>query len=182
VCQGKSDIGNDRDLPLPAGERVGVRGFGNFGIKLRRPNPLILSFSPPGRRDAACTPRLRLTARKAPSGDRHTRPHSPPNRFGKLGCHAIGGSRSKAERFSKRSRSPTAAITRPNYLGASLNERVGTARSGACHRAGHFGPDPLVLRLLYGARPIAFPKARTSCSQMIYITLTLASGAASHGA
>ena len=35
----------------------------------------------------------------------------PPKRFGKLRCPAIGGSRSKAERFSTRSRSPTAAAT-----------------------------------------------------------------------
>jgi hypothetical protein len=35
------------------GERVGVRGFGRFRIKLDRPNPLILSFSPLGRRNAA---------------------------------------------------------------------------------------------------------------------------------
>ena len=41
------------ELPLPRGERVGVRGFGRFRIKLRDPNPLILSFSPLGRRDAA---------------------------------------------------------------------------------------------------------------------------------
>src|SRR5579862_2641801 len=41
------------ELPLPRGERVGVRGFGRFRIKLHRPNPLILSFSPLGRRDAA---------------------------------------------------------------------------------------------------------------------------------
>jgi hypothetical protein len=40
-------------LPLPGGERVGVRGFGLFRKILQRPNPLILSFSPPGRRDAA---------------------------------------------------------------------------------------------------------------------------------
>jgi hypothetical protein len=33
-------------LPLPRGERVGVRGFGRFRIKLHHPNPLILSFSP----------------------------------------------------------------------------------------------------------------------------------------
>jgi hypothetical protein len=44
-----------------------VRGFGRFRIKLRRPNPLILSFSPIsaftrvfdalwGRRDAGCRP------------------------------------------------------------------------------------------------------------------------------
>jgi len=42
-----------------------VRGFGRFRNNLHRPNPLNLSFSPLGRRDAACTPRLRLTARTA---------------------------------------------------------------------------------------------------------------------
>jgi hypothetical protein len=53
-----------------------VRGFGRFRIKLRRPNPLILSFSPNsasktrvnaliGRRDAACTFRLRRTVAPA---------------------------------------------------------------------------------------------------------------------
>ena len=30
-----------------------VRGLGSFRIKLHRANPLILSFSPPGKRDAA---------------------------------------------------------------------------------------------------------------------------------
>jgi uncharacterized protein YndB with AHSA1/START domain len=43
--------------PTPAG-----RGFGSFRIKLHRPNPLILSFSPLGRRDAACTSRHLLEA------------------------------------------------------------------------------------------------------------------------
>jgi hypothetical protein len=36
-----------------------VRGFGSFRIKLHRPNPLNLSFSPLGRRDAARTMRHR---------------------------------------------------------------------------------------------------------------------------
>jgi hypothetical protein len=52
-----------------------VRGFGSFRIKLHRPNPLNLSFSPLGRRDAACTLRRRLTARKGSPGDWHIRPY-----------------------------------------------------------------------------------------------------------
>ena len=40
--------------PSPRRGEGGVRGFGSFRIKLHRPNPLILSFSPLGRRDAAC--------------------------------------------------------------------------------------------------------------------------------
>jgi len=35
-----------------------VRGFGSFGNKLNLPNPLILSFSPLGRRDAVCLHRF----------------------------------------------------------------------------------------------------------------------------
>jgi hypothetical protein len=41
-CERRRHLG----LPLPRGERVGVRGFGRFRTKLDRPNPLILSFSP----------------------------------------------------------------------------------------------------------------------------------------
>src|ERR1700733_15634137 len=45
-------------LPLPAcGERGGGEGVRKFEKKLQRPNPLNLSFSPPGRRDAAYRPR-----------------------------------------------------------------------------------------------------------------------------
>ena len=51
--------------PSPQRGEGGVRGFGSFRIKLQRPNPLNLSFSPLGRRDAACTLRLRLIARSA---------------------------------------------------------------------------------------------------------------------
>jgi hypothetical protein len=38
-----------------------VRGFGRFRKILSRPNPLILSFSPPGRRDAASPLRIPLS-------------------------------------------------------------------------------------------------------------------------
>jgi hypothetical protein len=48
-------------LPLPGGERVGVRGFGRFRKILGRPNPLILSFSPLGRRDAASLLQIQLS-------------------------------------------------------------------------------------------------------------------------
>jgi hypothetical protein len=68
-------------LPLPRGERVGMRGFGRFRIKLHRPNPLILSFSPVsaftrvfdtlwGRRDAACRPRHSSPLMRTPSPQR----------------------------------------------------------------------------------------------------------------
>ena len=53
--------------PSPQRGEGGVRGFGTFRIKLHRPNPLNLSFSPLGRRNAAYAPQLRLTARKAPT-------------------------------------------------------------------------------------------------------------------
>jgi hypothetical protein len=48
--------------PSPQRGEGGVRGFGSFRIKLHRPNPLNLSFSPLGRRDAARMLRLRLIA------------------------------------------------------------------------------------------------------------------------
>jgi hypothetical protein len=47
--------------PEGRGRGEGVR---KVRIKLRRPNPLNLSFSPLGRRDAACTLQLRLTAER----------------------------------------------------------------------------------------------------------------------
>jgi hypothetical protein len=40
-----------------------------------------------------------------------------------------------AERFSSRSRSPIAALMRTNYPGASVNKRVGSARSLSSGRA-----------------------------------------------
>jgi hypothetical protein len=45
------------------GERVGVRGFGRFRKILSRPNPLILPFSPLGRRDAASPLQIPLSLR-----------------------------------------------------------------------------------------------------------------------
>jgi hypothetical protein len=41
--------------PSPRRGEGGVRGFGSFRIKLHRPNPLNLSFSPLGRRNGART-------------------------------------------------------------------------------------------------------------------------------
>ncbi len=53
-------------VSLPRRGEGGVRGFGSFRIELHRPNPLNLSFSPLGRRDAACTQQFHLTARTTP--------------------------------------------------------------------------------------------------------------------
>jgi hypothetical protein len=50
------------ELPLPRGERVGVRGSDSRAYTLSQ-YPLILSFSPLGRRDAACRPSPDVSSR-----------------------------------------------------------------------------------------------------------------------
>ena len=111
ICQLKRDDRATIVISLSPQGRGWGEGVRKLQNKLHRPNPLILSFSPNsasktrvnalmGRRDAACTSRLGLTARKPSAGDRHFRPHSPdyaslirPTR-GRL---RLGRQRSKAD-------------------------------------------------------------------------------------